>query len=614
MKVRSMRAQTRGGWMLGALLLLLPGLRSEEEPDAQARREEAFAKKMSGVVLDGYFTMTGQAMDKPLPRDRYTLTRVAKISGDLWRFDARVQYGEHDVTVPIPLSVHWAGDTPVISLTDMQIPGLGTYTARVLIYRDHYAGFWSGGDHGGHLFGDIVPATADPPPAASPAPEKEKKDGQQVRQWQNWPSFRGPRASGVATGHETVASFDVATGRNVAFQTPLPGLAHSSPVLWGNKLFVTSAVPVDAKEAELTVGLYGAIAPVEGEGEQDLKLYCIDREKGEVLWERTAIRALPKVKRHTKGSHAASSPCTDGKHVLAFFASEGLYCYDMEGDLLWSKDFGLLDSGYYMVPSAQWGFASSPVIHEDLVLVQCDIQEGSFLTALDVETGEEYWRTPREEVPTWGSPTAYVTDSRAQVIVNGYHHIGAYDLYSGEEIWKLKGGGDIPVPTPIVAHDLIFITNAHGNMAPIYAIFAEASGELDIDPAKCDDMEWSSPRLGNYMQTPIVVGDLLYLCNDSGILTCFDARDGTQIYRQRLGDGTTGFTASPVAADGKLYYSSEYGEVHVVKAGPEFELLGVSELGEICMATPAIGNGVIYFRTRSHVIAVGPSGGAASGS
>ncbi|MCZ6599069.1 MAG: PQQ-binding-like beta-propeller repeat protein, partial [Planctomycetota bacterium] len=291
-----------------------------------------------------------------------------------------------------------------------------------------------------------------------------------VAQDGNWPSFRGPQASGVAEGYPTPVTFDVEAGTNVRWKTPIPGLAHSSPVIWGDHVYLTTAVKTGAEEAELKVGLYGNIFPVQDEGAHELRVLCLDKGSGRILWTRTAFEGVPQVMRHPKGSHAACTPATDGEHVVAFFGSEGLYCYDAEGKQLWKKDLGPLDSGYYLMPKAQWGFASSPVIHEDLVLVQCDVNGDSFVAALKLADGTELWRTPRDDVPTWGSPTVDVREGRSQVIVNGFKHIGGYDLRTGAELWKLEGGGDIPVPTPIVAHDLVFITNAHGTMAPIYAI------------------------------------------------------------------------------------------------------------------------------------------------
>ena len=291
---------------------------------------------------------------------------------------------------------------------------------------------------------------------------------------------------------------------------------------------------------------------------------------------------------------------------MAFFGSEGLYCFDLDGTLLWKKDLGVLDSSFFMVPDAQWEFASSPVIYQDKVLVQCDVLKGSFIAAFSIEDGREMWRTAREDVPTWGTPTVHAVGGRAQMIVNGFKHAGAYDVETGKEIWRLQGGGDIPVPTPVVAHGLVFLTSAHGPMAPLYAIRLDAAGDISLKPGETSNQSvaWSYARDGAYMITPIVYGDYLYNAKNNGALSCYNARTGERMYQTRLGSGTSGFTASPVAGDGKVYFAGEDGDVYVVKAGPAFELVATNAMGEICMASPALSKGVIYFRTQSHVVAV----------
>ncbi len=420
----------------------------------------------------------------------------------------------------------------------------------------------------------------------------------------NWPSFRGPRARGVADGYSTPIEWNVEKGANIKWKTAIPGLAHSSPVIWGDRVFVTTAVRPKG-ESDLKVGLYGDIAPVDDDAVHSWRLYSLDKETGRVLWFRKAHEGVPKIQRHPKSTHANSTPATDGKHVVVFFGSEGLYCYDVEGELLWKKDFGVLDSAFFAVPDAQWGFASSPIIHGNLVIVQCDVLKNSFLAALDIEDGREVWRVARDDVPTWSTPTIHENGGRRQVIVNGFKHIGGYDLGSGEELWKMRGGGDNHVPTPVVSSELIFITNAHGGSAPIYAIRTTARGDITpaVGESTNDYIAWSRGRRGNYMQTPIVYGEYLYTCSDGGVLACYEDKTGETIYRKRLGKGG-GFSASPVIADDKIYLTSEDGEVYVAKTGPEFELLATNSMGETCMATPAISEGVLFFRTRGHVVAV----------
>ena len=421
----------------------------------------------------------------------------------------------------------------------------------------------------------------------------------------NWPQFRGPGASGLSAGPAAPTEWDVPAGKNVLWKAALPGLGHSAPVVWGDRLFVTTAV--GEGEQSLKPGLYGDIAPVQEQGEFTWKVICLDKHTGKVVWERDAHTGVPQVKRHTKASHANSTAAVDGKRVVAFFGSEGLHCYDLDGKPLWKKDFGLLESAFFMAPTAQWGFASSPVLFEDKIIVQADVLKNSFVAALDATDGRELWRTPRTDVPTWSTPTVHrdAKTGRTQVICNGFREIAGYDWETGKQLWWLNGAGDIPVPTPIIAHDLIFITSAHGPMSPIYAIRPSAGGALrggDNEVSKEHVAWWIGRGAGTYMQTPIVVGDLLYACKDNGLLACYEAKTGKQLYRERL-EGL-GFTASPVASGDRIYFTSEDGQVQVVRAGPQFKLLATNPLGDNCLATPAISDGVIFFRTQKGLVAV----------
>lgn len=421
----------------------------------------------------------------------------------------------------------------------------------------------------------------------------------------NWPSFRGPRASGVLEGHATPVSWSVERGDGIRFRVRVPGLAHSSPAVWGDSVYLTSAV-ADA-EAPLKVGLYGDIGSVPKEPAHRFVLYRVDKRTGRVLWERTAHEGVPRRARHPKSTHANPTPATDGRRVVAYFGSQGLHAYDTDGRLLWSRDLGPLDAAFFAAPAAQWGVASSPVVHDGVVYLQCDVLNDPFLAAFDLETGRELWRTPREDVPTWSTPTVHEVGGRTQLLVNGWKHVGGYDAATGREVWRLRGGGDIPVPSPVVAHDLVFVTHAHGPGSPIYAIRTSAAGDVSLPDGETSSahVAWSIPRGGSYMQTPLVYGDLLYACRDNGVLSVFRARTGERLYQERLGGGGTGFSASPVAADGKVYFTSEEGEVFVVRAGERFELLARNPLGEVTMASPALSEGVLYFRTRGHLVAVG---------
>jgi outer membrane protein assembly factor BamB len=422
----------------------------------------------------------------------------------------------------------------------------------------------------------------------------------------DWPGFRGIEARGVDERAAPPVQWSVPGAQMVRWRVPVAGLGHSSPVVWGNQVCTATAIS-GAPDPQLKVGLYGDIESVKDTTSHRWQVMCFDKRTGALGWERTARSGIPIVKRHPKSTHASSTLATDGRHLVAFFGSEGLYAYDMKGELLWSKDFGTLDSGFFIAPDAQWGFASSPIIRDGRLVIQVDVQKGSFVAAFDVRTGRELWRTPRADVPTWSTPAIVSMNGRDQVIVNGWKHIGGYDLETGKEVWRMTGGGDIPVPTPITGHDLVFITNAHGKMSPIYAIRPTATGDISLKEGETSSahIAWSYARDGAYMQTPILYGDILYVCRDNGVLSAFDAKTGQRHYQTRLGNGSTGFSASAVAAAGRIYYTSEDGDVYVVKAGPAFELLATNPLGEVAMATPAISEGALIFRTRNHLLAIG---------
>ncbi|HEX5709027.1 MAG TPA: PQQ-binding-like beta-propeller repeat protein, partial [Pyrinomonadaceae bacterium] len=430
---------------------------------------------------------------------------------------------------------------------------------------------------------------------------------------QNWPQFRGPQASGVAQGAAAVpATFDAEKAVNLRWKVEIPGLAHSSPVVWGNKVFVTTAVSSEPKP-EARFGLYGDVEPVKNDPKHSWKVYALDKATGKILWERVAYEGIPKVKRHPKSSHAASTPATDGKYLIALMGSEGLYAYDMSGKLVWKQDLGVLDAGWFYDADYQWEYAASPIIYKNMVIVQADIQKNSFIAAYDLKTGKQIWKTMREgELPGWSTPAVYELKGRAELITAGAKAIRGYDPTTGKELWKLGPMAEIATPTPIIAHDLIYVTSGYRPVQPIYAIKPGAAGDISLKDGKesSESIAWSKQRGGPYMPTPIVYGDLFYACSNNGVLTAYNAKTGEQVYRERLAGKGGAFTASPVAADGKLYFASEDGEVFVVKAGPKYEFVGTNPVGEVMMATPAISDGLLLVRGVNHLFAFGEGGGA----
>ena len=423
---------------------------------------------------------------------------------------------------------------------------------------------------------------------------------------QNWPQFRGPSASGVVEGQAAAVTWDAQKSVNTRWKTAIPGLAHSSPVVWGNKIFVTTAITSAAKD-ETRYGLYGDVAPVKDDPKHIWKVFALDKQTGKILWERTAYEGLPKVKRHPKSTHADSTPATDGKHVIALFGSHGLYAYDLNGKLLWKQDLGVLDAGWFYDPDYQWEYGASPIIYKNMVIVQADIQKNSFIAAYNIKNGKRLWITPREEIPSWSTPTVYEGKSRAELVTNGTKAIRGYDPVTGKELWRLGPNSEVATPTPIFAHDLIYVTTGYRVIQPIYVIRPGAAGDISLKNGKesSDFIAWSKTRGGPYMPTPVIYGELLYIVSNQGVLTTYQAKTGERLYQERLGGKGGAFTASPVASDGKIYLSSEDGEVFVVKAGPKYELLATNPVGQVMMATPAISDGLVIVRGVSHLFAFG---------
>lgn len=426
---------------------------------------------------------------------------------------------------------------------------------------------------------------------------------------QNWPAFRGANASGNGDGQNPPSTWDATKNANIAWKTEIPGLAHASPIVWGNKLFVVSAVS-GVPQGKFRHGLYGDVDSDKDVSKHSWKVYCLDKRTGKILWERAASEGVPKIKRHIKSTHASPTPATDGTYVVAFFGSEGLFCYDLDGKLIWKRDLGVLDSGWFFDPDFQWGMASSPIIYKNLVILQCDIQKGSFIAGYDLKTGKQVWKTTRDEIPSWGSPTIFESKGRAMVVTNATKRIRGYDPMTGKELFELSGNSEVTVGTPVVGHDMVYVTAGYPPIQPIYAIKAAAAGDITLSEGKDANeyIAWSKKRGGTYMPTPLVYGDYLYTCSNNGVLTCYDAKTGERIYQQRIAGQSNAFTASPVAADGKIYFAGEDGDVFVVKAGPKYEMIATNPIGEILMATPAISEGMIFVRSINHIYGIADTG------
>ena len=422
----------------------------------------------------------------------------------------------------------------------------------------------------------------------------------------SWPSFRGPHASGVADGQNLPDEWNAKTGQNILWRTPVPGLAHSSPIVWGNRIFVTSAVSSDPK-ASFRPGLYG-----DGDASKDRShhrwvIYALDKRNGKILWERTAYEGEPLEKRHIKATYANATAVTDGRIVVAWFGSQGVYAYDVNGRFLWKVDVGRVDMGAYDVPTVEWGPASSPIIWKDLVILQCDTQTDSFIMALEANTGEIVWKTDRDEIPSWGTPTVVTTANGEELIANASNFIRGYDPRTGKELWRLGKSSKITAPTPVFADDVLVVASGRGPERPIFVLKAGARGDLTLPEGKTssDTILWSRTGRGSYMPTPLIYNGILYVLGNNGTFDAYKLKTGEEIYRQRVPLVGSGFSASPVAADGKIYLSNEDGEIIVVTAGENFAHVATNSMGELLMATPAISDGMMYVRSNSSLFAIG---------
>jgi len=425
----------------------------------------------------------------------------------------------------------------------------------------------------------------------------------------HWPSFRGPQAAGIAEDQHLPDRWDPATGEHVRWRTPIPGLAHSSPIVWGDLVFVTSAIS-SRPGASFKPGLYGDGDASDDRSSHRWMLYAIDKRTGAIRWERTAAEGQPLNARHIKSTYASASPATDGRIVVAWFGSQGIHAYDFAGALRWTVDIGRVDMGAYDIPSYEWGPASSPIIWNGLVIVQCDTQADSFLLALDAETGKTVWKTDRQELPSWGTPTVVTTPAGPELVTNASNFVRGYDPKTGRELWALGGSSKITAPTPIFAEGLHIVASGRAPERPVFAVRPGARGDLTLhgDATSSESVVWSRTGRGSYMPTPLAYRGLLYVLANNGVFDAYEIATGKEVYRQRLPQVGSGFSASPVAADGKIYLSSEDGDILVVEAGPTFRHLATNTMGETLMASPALSEGVMYVRGASSLFAIGRRG------
>lgn len=410
-----------------------------------------------------------------------------------------------------------------------------------------------------------------------------------------WPQFRGPQSTGVADDPALPETWSAT--RNVVWKTEIPGSGWSSPVVWGDRIFLTSVISTVAPEAPKKGLYFGGNREGIPTDEHRWMVYAVDWKTGKIVWEREVHRGSPRSSHHLKNTYASETPVTDGERVYAYFGNLGLFVFDMEGKPVWSQNWGPFRTRY------GWGTAASPVLYKERVYVVNDNDDQSFLAALDKRTGKQIWRVERDEASNWSPPFIWENGQRTEIITAGTRKVRAYDL-DGKVLWELGGMSSIVIPTPFAQHGLLYLASGYvgDNVRPVFAVRPSARGDISLKENETgnDYIAWYQRQAGPYNPSPLVYGEFYYTLLDRGMMTCHEARTGREIYgKQRIDPETTAFTASPWAYNGKIFALSEDGDTFVIQSGAQFKVLGKNPLDELCMATPAIARGSLIIRTAS---------------
>ncbi len=415
----------------------------------------------------------------------------------------------------------------------------------------------------------------------------------------NWPQWRGSDGTGVSA--ETGVPLEWGNSKNILWKTPIPGQGHSSPIVWGDRVFLTANL-----EGEVIPGAKAATHINEGkefkhpdstggDRRQILKVFCLDRDTGKLLWGQTAYDGKVYDDRHRKGSYAAPTPATDGTFVYAWFGTEGIYCYDFGGKEIWKTILG-------PIPTVGMGPGSSPVLYQNLVILLCDEDNGdnSFIAALDKKSGKVVWKTPRKVEASWATPILAGTPFKAELVCSGNQWIISYDPATGKELWRVKGHGSNAIGTPLRGHGMVFVYAGFPDKHT-FAIKLGGSGDL----TGTANIAWTYEKGTAYVPSGILYGDYIYLMSDRGLLTCLDAKTGAVQYDNGRIPFPATFTASPVAVDGKILITSEDGDTFVIKAGPKHEVLATNSIEEPVFASPAISQGLLFIRGYKNLYCIG---------
>ena len=405
----------------------------------------------------------------------------------------------------------------------------------------------------------------------------------------HWPQWRGPFNNGTARGDAPLEWSDT---KNIAWKAPIPGRGHSSPIIWGDRIFVTTAVPTGKAGEGAPARDSGSRGPGGGAAagqEHRFVVLCLDRNTGKVLWERAAKVATPHEGYHQRyGSFASNSPVTDGRRVYAFFGSRGVYCYDLDGRLLWQKEFGPLRM------KNQFGEGTATVLDQDRLILNFDHDGDSFIVALDKNDGRELWRTSRDETSAWSQPLVVEYQDRRQIVVSATSKVRSYDFQTGKLIWECAGLGANAIPTPVAHNGIVYVMSGFRD-PNLMAVRLGRQGDL----TGSDAIIWTNKRGNSYTASPVLHENKLYFVTDTGMLSCLNAATGEPYYQQQRLPKPYNFKASPVGAAGKLYLATENGDVVVMKMGEKFDVLTTNTLsGQVFISSPAVAEGSLYLRTQ----------------
>jgi len=418
---------------------------------------------------------------------------------------------------------------------------------------------------------------------------------------ENWTRFRGPNGTGVAGDDDRLPDvWD--QQKNVLWKSPIPGRGWGSPIVWGNRVFVT-AVHSDDDYEPPKAGLYlGKGRSEPPSSVHHWMVYCLSLETGEILWQHEAHVGKPRIPRHPKSTYAAETPTTDGKRLFVLFGDVGLYCYDFEGKPLWSHEIEPKKTFY------GYGAAASPVVAGNQVVMVYDNQEESYLAAYDCETGDQRWQVERDNLSTWATPLVWNHGEETEIVVPGVAENRAYGL-DGSLLWQFNGQmSALVIPSPLVVDGLLYITSGYfqDQRRPVFALKPGARGEIGLEDGETtnDSIAWSLKKMGPYNTSPIVVDGYYYTLLDQGMITCHNAKTGELVYnRKRFPQGAS-FTASPWSYNGKVFFLDEEGQTYVMPVGDKFTIEHVNSLDELCISTPAICQGKLLLRTTSQIYCI----------